>query len=90
LSTGPDSGLPIAIYRESAFQAVEVSSAVDNVWVLGVSEYGFEFISDLNSEFLIFFSSWTLWLDKKGYCPHVLYLVIDCLIRFLSLSASRT
>ena len=60
LSTGPDSGLWIAIYRESAFQAVEVSSAVDSVWVLGVSEYGFEFISDLKFrvfDFLFFVDS---------------------------------
>ena len=54
----------------------QVSSAVDNVWILGVSEYGSEFVSDSNSEFLVFFSSWTLWLYKEGYCLHVLYLVI--------------
>ena len=29
-----------------------------------------EFVSDPNSEFLIFFFSWALWLYKKGYFPH--------------------
>ena len=69
LSRGPDSGL---IYREQS-----VSQAVDRVWVMGVSEYGSEFVYDLNSEFLVFFSSWILWLYKEVYCPHVLDHVIE-------------
>jgi len=64
--------LSAMIYREQ-----EMSQAVDRplrrsttFWVLGVSESVFEFVSDSNSEFLVFFSSWTVWLYKEGYCPH--------------------
>ena len=67
-----------------------VSSAVGDVWVLSVSEYGSEFVFHSNSEFFVFFSLWTMWLYKEGYCPHVLYHVIDWSIKFLSLSAPRT
>jgi len=44
-------------------------SVVDNIWILGVFESVSKFVSYPNSEFFVSFSSWTLWLYKKGYCP---------------------
>ena len=54
--------LSTTIYKEH-----EISQAVDSV---GVSESVSEFVSDSNSEFLVFFSSWTPWIYKEGCCPH--------------------
>ena len=69
-------------YRKLGFVRVWVCCqqapwTVDIIFLLGESEMISEFISDLNSEFLIFFSSGTPCLYKKGVFLLLLYLVLD-------------
>ena len=58
LSTGPGRSADNDLHRDGCVSGCrQISSVVDGVWVLGISEYGSEFVSDPNSEFLASFSS---------------------------------
>ena len=88
LSTSGKEELSTAVFREhnwsQCFLRVrfvggcrQAKRAVDSVLPLSVSVYVSEFIYDPNSEFWVSFSSWTPCLHKEGYCPLLLYFVLD-------------
>ena len=61
LSTGLWSAIDSDLQRIwDVLDCRQASSAVDSIWILGISQSIFEFVSDPNLEFLVFFSLWIL------------------------------